>query len=95
MPYSSSSSNLRSSSSDSSNSGSEFHPWGRAIGRGNAEYVPMDGMDDLHSPTRVRSRWRTRKRMGSTLEKQIASSSNKKKMKVLSEVNVENSRLFD
>ncbi|MED6183785.1 hypothetical protein PIB30_040912 [Stylosanthes scabra] len=55
----------------------------------------MDGMNDLHSPTRVRSRGRPRKRLGSTLEKQIASSSNKKKRKALSEANVENSRLFD
>ncbi|MED6168203.1 hypothetical protein PIB30_009705 [Stylosanthes scabra] len=55
----------------------------------------LDGMNDLHSPTRVRSRGRSRKRLSSTLEKQIASSSNKMKRKVLSEVNVENSRLFD
>ncbi|MED6191255.1 hypothetical protein PIB30_114356, partial [Stylosanthes scabra] len=45
----------------------------------------LDGMNDLHSPTRVRSRGRPRKRLGSNLEKQIASSSNKKKRKALSE----------
>ncbi|MED6109506.1 hypothetical protein PIB30_034299 [Stylosanthes scabra] len=45
-------------------------------------------LDDLHSPTRVRSRGRPRKRLGSNLEKQIASSSNKNKRKALSEVNV-------
>ncbi|MED6218388.1 hypothetical protein PIB30_026351 [Stylosanthes scabra] len=55
----------------------------------------LDRMNDLHSPTRVRSRGRPRKRLGSTLEKEIASSSNKKKRKALSEVNVENSRPFD
>ncbi|MED6163115.1 hypothetical protein PIB30_076724 [Stylosanthes scabra] len=48
----------------------------------------LDGMDDLQSPTHVRSKGRPRKRLGSTLEKQIASSSNKKKRKALSEVNV-------
>ncbi|MED6192086.1 hypothetical protein PIB30_006911 [Stylosanthes scabra] len=36
-----------------------------------------------------------RKMLGSTLEKQIASSSDKKKRKALSEVNVKNSKLFD
>ncbi|MED6125533.1 hypothetical protein PIB30_069363 [Stylosanthes scabra] len=55
----------------------------------------LDGMNDLHSPTHGRSRGRPRKRLGSTLEKQMASSSNKKKRKALSEVNVENSRQFD
>ncbi|MED6141098.1 hypothetical protein PIB30_099991 [Stylosanthes scabra] len=55
----------------------------------------LDGMNDLHSPTRVKSIGRPRKRLGSTLEKQIASSSNKKKRKALTEVNVENSRPFD
>ncbi|MED6107586.1 hypothetical protein PIB30_015335 [Stylosanthes scabra] len=45
-------------------------------------------LDDLHSPTRVRSRGRPRKMLGSNLEKQIASSSNKNKRKALSEVNV-------
>ncbi|MED6221157.1 hypothetical protein PIB30_051775 [Stylosanthes scabra] len=55
----------------------------------------LDGMNDLHSSTRVKSRGRPRKRLGSTLEKQIASSSNKKKRKALTEVNVENSSPFD
>ncbi|MED6163058.1 hypothetical protein PIB30_076344 [Stylosanthes scabra] len=55
----------------------------------------LDGMNDLHSPTRVRSRGRPRKRLGSNLEKQIAISSNKKKRKALAEVNVENSMPFD
>ncbi|MED6225461.1 hypothetical protein PIB30_093936 [Stylosanthes scabra] len=51
----------------------------------------------LHSSTRVRPKGRPKKRLVSTLEKQIASASNKKKRKALVEVNVgdENSRTFE
>ncbi|MED6209348.1 hypothetical protein PIB30_053743 [Stylosanthes scabra] len=55
----------------------------------------LGGMNNLHNPTRVKSRGRPRKRLGSTLEKQIATSSNKKKRKALTEVNDENSSPFD
>ncbi|MED6174315.1 hypothetical protein PIB30_067942 [Stylosanthes scabra] len=57
----------------------------------------LNEMNDLHSPTRVRPRGRPKKRLGSTLKKQIASASNKKKRKALAEVNVgdENSRTFE
>ncbi|MED6163341.1 hypothetical protein PIB30_078922 [Stylosanthes scabra] len=55
----------------------------------------LNEINELQSPARVRSRRRPKKKLGSNLEKQIASAFNKKKRKALSEVTAadENSRL--
>ncbi|KAL1360013.1 hypothetical protein AAHE18_04G147200 [Arachis hypogaea] len=48
----------------------------------------LESVNELQSPPRVRTRRRPKNRLGSKLDKQIANTSKKKKMKALSELNL-------
>ncbi|RYQ83484.1 hypothetical protein Ahy_B10g102167 [Arachis hypogaea] len=52
------------------------------------EDANLESVNELQSPPRIRTRGRPKNRLGSKLDKQIANASNKKKTKVLSEINL-------
>ncbi|RYR16659.1 hypothetical protein Ahy_B04g073692 [Arachis hypogaea] len=52
------------------------------------EDANLESVNELQSPPRIRTRGRPKNRLGSKLEKQIANGTKKKKMKVLSEINL-------
>ncbi|QHO23519.1 Protein FAR1-RELATED SEQUENCE [Arachis hypogaea] len=52
------------------------------------EDANLESVNELQSPTRIRTRGRPKNRLGSKLDKQIANSSKKKKTKVLNELNL-------
>ncbi|RYR51066.1 hypothetical protein Ahy_A06g026125 [Arachis hypogaea] len=52
------------------------------------EDANLESVNELQSPPRIRTRGRSKNRLGSKLEKQIANATKKKKTKVLSEINL-------
>ncbi|RYR70042.1 hypothetical protein Ahy_A03g016558 [Arachis hypogaea] len=52
------------------------------------EDANLESVNELQSPSRIRTRGRPENRLGSKLEKQIANATKKKKTKVLSEINL-------
>ncbi|XP_057756895.1 protein FAR-RED IMPAIRED RESPONSE 1-like [Arachis stenosperma] len=52
------------------------------------EDANLESVNELRSPPRIRTRGRPKNRLGSKLDKQIANATKKKKMKVLSEINL-------
>ncbi|XP_020978133.1 uncharacterized protein LOC110271519 [Arachis ipaensis] len=52
------------------------------------EDAKLESVNELQSPSRVRTKGHPKNRLGSKLEKQIANASKKKKMKALNELNL-------
>ncbi|QHO47192.1 Transposon protein [Arachis hypogaea] len=54
----------------------------------NHEDTNLESVNKFQSPPRIRTKGRTKNRLGSKLDKQIANAAKKKKTKVLSEINL-------